>query len=155
MRTRGGGRWWWRRGGAAGGCCQRMWVRGGGAARKRPNTPGAVIMCASIARGLRALPLSVGRPRGRCPRRPEDGGEADGAEAEHGAGGARLDAGGVERGADPGGDAAAQQAGHVEGCGRVDLGEGDVGHHDVLAWRRAERITAMRGIELQESRRRN
>ena len=79
--------------------------------------------------GPAAVPLARSRGGGG----PENGGEADGSEPKDGAGGARLDAGGVERGADARGDAAAQEARHVERRRRVDLGEGDVGDHDVLA----------------------
>src|SRR6185437_13775904 len=50
--------------------------------------------------------------------------EADAAEAEHHAVGARLDLGGVDHSADAGGDAAADVAGLVEGGVGADLGQG-------------------------------
>lgn len=62
----------------------------------------------------------------------EDSAETDGAEPEHGDGGAFLDLGGVDDAAHAGGDATAHEADLGSVGGRVDLDDGDLGSDNVL-----------------------
>jgi hypothetical protein len=66
--------------------------------------------------------------------------EADAAQPEHHAFGARLHLGGVEDGADAGGDAAADVADLVEGRVLADLGHRDLGQHREVRERRGAHV---------------
>mmetsp|Transcript_40033 Transcript_40033/g.80236 ORF Transcript_40033/g.80236 Transcript_40033/m.80236 type:complete len:315 (+) Transcript_40033:175-1119(+) len=59
--------------------------------------------------------------------------QTHGPQPEHCTGGAFLDLGGVERGAQASRDAAAEEACDGEVCGLVDLSQRNLRHHDVLA----------------------